>query len=266
MSYAITPQKDPLLDESSRPIDRRKAAIGAALFTILLVLSVFLRFFSKQDPVPEPQGLITSFESIEIEPGGGGGSPSNSEEPEPKNETSSSKAKEVETNDDIKSSTSVKTTKNNDSNAKVDAGLDFGNFKGDNKTNSSSSNTNGSNNLGQTNGRGDGNGYGDGNEDGPGSGLCIRNCTCNNNKWEIDIVEVTAYITVDINENGNVDNAYFAKKGDVKGGKDYTSMNTNINAQKSSTKKIVLDCFRGRTYKSTGKKYRVTQKMVLKKI
>ena len=72
MSYAITPQKDPLLDESSRPIDRRKAAIGAALFTILLVLSVFLRFFSKQDPVPEPQGLITSFESIEIETGGGG--------------------------------------------------------------------------------------------------------------------------------------------------------------------------------------------------
>jgi hypothetical protein len=262
MSYAITPQKDPLLDESSRPIDRRKAAIGAALFTILLVLSVFLRFFSKQDPVPEPQGLITSFESIEIEPGGGGGSPSNSEEPEPKNETSSSKAKEVETNDDIKSSTSVKTTKNNDSNAKVDGGLDFGNFKGDNKTNSSSSNTNVNNKLGETIGRGEG--FGEGNDVGDGIGYCLKNCNCNDNKWEIDIIGVPAYVAVEINEDGSVARAYLASKGDVKNGKNYTVLNANIDAL-NSTKKILINCFKKKIYKSTGKKYKIVQSYTFRK-
>ena len=257
MSYAITQQKDPLLDESTRPADKRKAAIGAALFTILLVLSVFLRFFSKQDPVPEPQGLITSFESIEIEPGGGGGSPSNNEEPETKNETSSSKAKEVETNDDIKSSSSVKTTKNNDPNAKVDAGVKFDDVMGVDKTNSSS-NTKGTSNLSTTKGTSAGSGYGDGTEVGDGRGLCVKNCNCNDDSWNNDIIGVPAYVTVEINKDGTVNKAYLASNGDVKNGKLYTAMNANIDAL-NSTKRILFNCFKNKIYKSTGKNYKIVQ-------
>lgn len=263
MSYAITQQKDPLLDESTRPADKRKAAIGAALFTILLVLSVFLRFFSKQDPVPEPQGLITSFESIEIEPGGGGGSPSNSEEPEPKNETSSSKAKEVETNDDIKSSTSVKITKNNDSNAKVDAGVKFEDVMGVDKTNSSS-NSKATGTLSTTRGNKGGEGYGEGTDVGDGKEYCLKNCNCDNKSWEIDIIGVPAYVAVEINEDGSVARAYLASKGDVKNGKPYTVMNANIDAL-NSTKRILINCFKKKIYKSTGKKYKIVQSYTFRK-
>ena len=266
MSYAAIPQKDPLLDESSRPADRKKAATGAAIFTLLLILSVFMRFFSKIDPIPEPQGVIASFESIEIEEtGGGGGGGGEETKEQSSNQQSSSQSKEIETNDDVKSDLSVSKGNSKDAEVKTDPGLDFTNFQGEERT--SSNTNNGPGKLGTTGpGKGNGKGFGEGNEEGSGTSLCVSNCNCSNTKWDIGIlVSVDAWITVEIKENGSVNSARFAEKGDVKNNKDYTSMNTNATALNKNTQKIVLDCFRGRTYKSTGNKYRITQKMVLKK-
>jgi len=262
MSYAAIPQKDPILDESSRPVDKRKAATGAAVFTLLLVLCVFLRFFSKMDPIPEPKGVIAAFDNIEIETGGGGGGGSESNEQQSARNQSSSK--DVEMNDDLKSDVNVNKGNNKDADVKQDPGLDYNNFKGNNQN--SSNNVGGNNNLGTVGpGNGNGNGYGDGSEEGNGTSLCVSNCKCDKSKWEIDVLEVIAWITVEINENGSVNSAKFAQNGDVKGGNQYTAMNSNVKSLKGDTQKIVLDCFKERTYKSTGKKYKITQKMVLKK-
>jgi hypothetical protein len=154
---------------------------------------------------------------------------------------------------DNKSNEEVKTTPKINSNEKTEPSLDFNNFKGGNKSRG---------NVGiVSEGRGDVNDYGDGSEE----GLCVKNCECPNNKWDIDVVSVTAWVTVEINENGTVNSARFAQYGDVKNGRDYTSLNRDINAQKSATKNIILDCFKRRVYKSIEKKYRVTQKIVLRK-
>lgn len=269
MSYAAIPQKDPILDEMSRPADRKKAALGAAIFTLLLFLSVFLRFFSKLDPIPEPKGVVASFENIEIEESGGGGGGGGSESNEKQslqNQSSSSKSKEIETNDDIKSDVNISKGNSKDAEVKTDPGLDFNVFRGeDRKSSDDGKDKNGP--LGPVGpGKGEGKGYGEGNEEGNGTSLCVKNCDCKNNRWDIDVVEVIAWITVEINEDGSVNSARFAQTGDVKNGRDYTSINANIKSQKNSTQKIVLDCFRSRVYKSKGSKYRITQKIVLKKI
>jgi hypothetical protein len=267
MSYAAIPQNDPILDEASRPVDKRKAAAGAAIFTLLLVLCVFLRFFSKLDPIPEPKGLVAAFDNIEIEEtgGGGGGGSQSSEEQRTQNQSSSSKSKEIETNDDIKSDVNISRGNSKDADVKPDPGQDFNDFKKENQNNTSNNTNN--NNLGPVGPvSGNGKGYGNGSEEGNGTSLCVNNCLCDNSKWDIDILEVTAWITIEINENGSVNSARFAETGDVKNGKNYTAINSNIRSQKSNTQKVVLDCFRKRTYKSKGTKYRITQMMVLKKI
>ena len=118
MSYAVIPQKNPILDEASSPSDRKKAATGAAIFTLLLILCIFLRFFSKLDPIPEPKGLVAAFDNIEIEEaGGGGGGGAESNEKQSNQNNSSSKSKEIETNDDVKSEVSI--NKGNDKDAEV---------------------------------------------------------------------------------------------------------------------------------------------------
>jgi hypothetical protein len=265
MSYAVIPQKNPILDEASSPSDRKKAATGAAIFTLLLILCIFLRFFSKLDPIPEPKGLVAAFDNIEIEEaGGGGGGGAESNEKQSNQNNSSSKSKEIETNDDVKSEVSINKGNDKDAEVKTDPGLDFTNFSAEDKTKTEGNKENGP--LGPVGpGKGDGKGFGEGSEEGNGSGLCIRNCECYNSKWDIDVVEVTAWITVDINEDGTVSAARFAQTGDVNNGKNYTVINTNIKSQKNSTQKIVLDCYSNRVYKSKGKKYRITQKLVLKK-
>lgn len=266
MSYAVIPQKDSILDEASRPADRKKAATGAAIFTLLLILCVFLRFFSKLDPIPEPKGLVAAFDNIEIEEaGGGGGGGSESNEQQSSQNQSSSRSKEIETNDDIKSDVNINKGNSKDAEVKTDPGFDFTNFSGEDKSKSEE----GGGGLGPGPagpGKGSGKGFGEGSEEGNGSGLCIRNCDCANSRWDIDVVEVIAWITVEINENGTVSAARFAQTGDVKNGKEYTSINANIKSQKSSTQKVVLECFTKRVYKAKANKYRITQKIVLKKI
>jgi len=171
---------------------------------------------------------------------------------EPRNEKIDTK-KRNDRESDNKSNDEVKTTPKINSNEKTEPGLDFSNFKGDNKS---------TGNVGiGSEGRGDVNYYVNGSEE----GLCVKNCNCANSKWDIDIVEVTAWVAIEINENGTVNSARFAQNGDVKNGPDYAILNRDINAQKSSTKKIILDCFRRRIYKSKEKKYRVIQKIVLRK-
>jgi hypothetical protein len=186
MSYATIPQNDPILDEASRPADKRKAAAGAAIFTLLLVLCVFLRFFSTLDPIPEPKGLVAAFDNIEIEEtgGGGGGGSQSSEKQSTQNQSSSSKSKEIETNDDIKSDVNIRKGNSKDADVKPDPGQDFNAFKKENQNNTSNNtnNTN-NNNLGPAGpGKGNGKGFGEGNEEGNGIGLCVSNCNCANSK------------------------------------------------------------------------------------
>lgn len=219
MNSTTIAQKDPILDESTRPAIKRRATTGAIIFLVVLLLIIFWRFFSKLDPLPEPGGLMASFGNVEI----AGGSDSETESENTKSEPTptDTKIEKVETDDNIKS-TSVKTettpktpTNTKTSELKNDDGPkglnadDFfkgsGTGTGDGKQGTPDGKKDDLGNIGG----GGGNGKGDGVDEGSGGRKCRSNCTsC---KVKGDWTEVgDAYVSISIDATGKVTSAQLA--------------------------------------------------------
>ncbi len=219
MSVSLS-HKDRILDESSRPADKRKAMTGAIIFLILLLLIIFWRFFSKLDPLPEPGGLMASFGNVEI--AGGSTSEKNSENTKSVPTPADTKMDKVATDDNIKSS-ALKTeptpktpTNTKTSEPKTDEGPKGVNaddyFKGSGKgadKGKQGTPDGKKDDLGNIGTKGEGDAKGDGIEEGSGGRKCVGNCSsCSvSGNWN----EVgDAYVSITIDAKGKVIEAILA--------------------------------------------------------
>jgi hypothetical protein len=218
---------------------KRNGLIGALVYTILILVLTFIQIFKKMDPIPEPQGLMASFEEVEIMEEGGGSSSGEEVKADP--QPSTPKSKSVETNDDMKSD--VKS--NNSKTKEDDNGLNFGEFKGSNTTGGGGDKKTGT--LGPVSGPGKG--EGDGDLEGNGGRKCRTNCTSCSVKSDWDEVG-DAYVAISIDASGKVIDAKMADA------KKYPK-NANFFGKQVT---IALECAKQRKYESGSE----TNKQVVK--
>jgi outer membrane biosynthesis protein TonB len=223
MNYISGTYKNETFEVITRPTDRKNALIGTVIFTVILLIIVFWRFFTVLDPLPEPGGLEASFGNVEF----AGGNNSNDPVKEPVEEVTPPVKKEEtksEVSEDEKSikldetnkktSKTPKTTepKTKPSGASAEDAFNKGNGK-----------TSGNGKVGKQDGKGDlgtigngsgkGKGNGDGEDEGDGkSRKCIENCySCKINKnWSN---KGDAIVEIHIDESGKVT---YSKLADIR--------------------------------------------------
>ena len=222
---------------------KRNGLIGALVYTILILVLTFIQIFKKMDPIPEPQGLMASFEEVEIMEEGGGSSSGEEVKADP--QPSTQKSKSVETNDDMKSD--VKS--NNSKTKEDDSGLNFGQFKGSSNSSGGGDKKGGGDGGLGTVGTGGGKGNGDGDLEGNGGRKCRTNCTSCSVKSDWDEVG-DAYVAISIDASGKVIDAKMADA------KKYPK-NANFFGKQVT---IALECARQRNYESGSE----TNKQVVK--
>lgn len=251
MNSTTISQQNSTLNEKSNPKNKRWGIFGAVIYTIIIVILIFMKLLSAMEPEKEPGGVMASFGNVEI----AGGASSETEEVVSDPVTKETKTEEVETNDDIKS-TAVNADPKPDKPSKETDGPkglsadDFfkgtGTGKGDGKEGNENGKKDG---LGTVGGGGDGkSGTGDGVEDGKGGRKCKTNCTCSgvNGDWK---EAGTAWVTIIIAPDGKVTKAEMAKKGDTKDEKNYTALNSFAIGNQ---KKIAIECVKNRVYEASG--------------
>jgi len=246
---AATPQ-DSSLNEKSNPKNKRWGFLGAIIYTIAIIILIFMQLLSKMDTEKEPGGVTASFGNVEI----AGGASSETEEEVSDPVTKETKTEEIETNDDIKSAAvnvdpkPDKPSKESDGPKGLSADDYFkgtGTGSGDGKEGNPDGKKDG---LGTVGGGGDGKiGSGSGVEDGKGGRKCSSACTCEGVKGDWKEAG-TAWVTIVISPEGKVTKAEMAKKGDTKDGKNYTALNSFAIGNQ---KKIAIDCVKNRVYEAS---------------
>lgn len=260
MDYLGGSYKNETFEVITRPSDRKNALIGTFIFTVLLLIIVFWRFFSVLDPLPEPGGLEASFGNVEFAGGSDRDDPKVKPVVEPSPPVKNDKKAEV--SDDEKSlklnepsKTNSKTSKTSETKTKPaganadDAFAGNGNTSGNGKVGTDK----GKGDLGKIGGGGPGNGKENAEVLSEGKRKCIRNCKdCNTKENWSDKGE--AIVDVIIDEDGNVIEAKLASV------KTYIS-NSNFSQAQA---KMAEYCAKQKVYEKSGKKTKTTSRITFK--
>jgi hypothetical protein len=253
MNYISGSYKNETFEVITRPSDRKNALIGTVIFTVVLLIIVFWRFFTVLDPLPEPGGLEASFGNVEF--AGGNNSDNPVEKPVNEQTTPVKNDSKSEVSEDEKSikldETNKKTTKTpkttetktKPSGANADDA--FSNGNGKTSGNGKVGKLDGKGDLGTIgNGSGKGKGNGDGEDEGDGkSRKCVESCSsCKINKnWSN---KGDAMVEIHIDESGKVT---YAKLADIR-------KHPSNAVFDSSEAKIAEDCAKQKVFEKGSKK------------
>lgn len=253
MNYISGTYKNETFEVVTKPSDRRNALIGTVIFTIILLIIVFWRFFSVLDPIPEPGGLEASFGNVEFAGGNNSNDPVEKPvvKPSPpvKNDSKSEVSDDEKSiNIDENSKKTTKTPRTTETKTKpsgANADDAFNNGNGRTSGNGKVGKEDGKGDLGTIgNGTGKGKGNGDGDDNGQGtSRKCISNCSsCKiNQNWAN---KGEAIVDIEIDETGRVT---YAKLADIK-------KHPSNGVFDASQAKIAEDCARQKVFEKGSKK------------